>query len=145
MSLYDRMLNIANIDKESIIKRAIENTKSDLDGLDYERMCLVYNWYLYENLKDMSCLAYIIDTNDLGFDYEHRFVLVPIDDTSYYLADLTYKQFGKEDEILNKLYDDGYQKIDNDKYNYYLHKVTGSNKDITIDESLFKETKGLGK
>ena len=145
MLLYDRMLNIANIDKESIIKRAIENTKSDLDGLDYERMCLVYNWYLYENLKDMSCLAYIIDTNDLGFDYEHRFVLVPIDDTSYYLADLTYKQFGKEDEILNKLYDDGYQKIDNDKYNYYLHKVTGSNKDITIDESLFKETKGLGK
>ena len=145
MSLYDKMLNIANIDKESIIKRAIENTKSDLDGLDYERMCLVYNWYLYENLKDMSCLAYIIDTNDLGFDYEHRFVLVPIDDISYYLADLTYKQFGKEDEILNKLYDDGYQKIDNDKYNYYLHKVTGSNKDITIDESLFKETKGLGK
>ena len=145
MSLYDRMLNIANIDKESIIKRAIENTKSDLDGLDYERMCLVYNWYLYENLKDMSCLAYIIDTNDLGFDYQHRFDLVPIDDTSYYLADLTYKQFGKEDEILNKLYDDGYQKIDNDKYNYYLHKVTGSNKDITIDESLFKETKGLGK
>ena len=86
-----------------------------------------------------------LDTNDLGFDYEHRFVLVPIDDTSYYLADLTYKQFGKEDEVLNKLYDDGYQKIDNDKYNYYLHKVTGSNKDITIDESLFKETKGLGK
>ncbi len=145
MSLYDRMLNIANIDKETVIKRAIENTKSDLDGLDYERMSLVYNWYLYENLKDMSCLAYIIDTNDLGFDYEHRFVLVPIDDTSYYLADLTYKQFGKEDEILNKLYDDGYEMIDNEKYNYYLNKVTGTNKDITIDESLFKETKRLGK
>ena len=38
MSLYDRMLNIANIDKETVIKRAIENTKSDLDGLEYERM-----------------------------------------------------------------------------------------------------------
>ena len=66
MSLYDRMLNIANIDKESIIKQAINKTKSDLANLDYERMCLVYNWYLYENLKDMSCLAYIVDTDDLG-------------------------------------------------------------------------------
>ena len=145
MSLYDRMLNIANIDKESIIRKAIENTKSDLDGLEYERMCLVYNWYLYENLKDMSCLAYIVDTNDLGFDYKHRFVLVPVDNSNYYLADLTYKQFGKDDEVLNKLYNDGYEKIDNDKYRYYLSKVTGSDKDITIDESLFREAKGLGK
>lgn len=145
MSLYDRMLNIANIDKESIIRKAIENTKRDLDGLDYERMCLVYSSYLYENLKELSCLAYIIDTNDLGFDYKHRFVLVPVDDSNYYLADLTYKQFVKEDEVLSKLYNDGYEKIDNDKYNYYLSKVTGSDKNITIDGSLFKETKGLGK
>ena len=87
MSLYDRMLNIANIDKESIIRKAIENTKSDLDGLEYERMCLVYNWYLYENLKDMSCLAYIVDTDDLGFDYKHRFVLVPDNNyISHYLS-----------------------------------------------------------
>lgn len=145
MSLYDRMLNIANIDKESIIRKAIENTKSDLDGLEYERMCLVYNWYLYENLKDMSCLAYIVDTDDLGFSYKHRFVLVPDDDGNYYLADLTYKQFGKDDDILSKLSSDGYEKIDNEKYCYYLSKVTGSDKDITIDESLFREAKGLGK
>ncbi|HIT37193.1 MAG TPA: hypothetical protein IAB59_01770 [Candidatus Onthousia faecipullorum] len=145
MSLYDRMLNIANLNKESIIKKAIENTKSDLDGLDYERMCLVYNWYLYENLKDMSCLAYIVDTDDLEFHYKHRFVLVPTDDRNYYLADLTYKQFGKDDEVLNKLYNDGYEMLDNEKYNYYLNKVTGTNKDITIDESLFREAKGLGK
>ena len=135
---------MSNIDKESIIRKAIENTKSDLEGLDYERMCLVYNWYLYENLKDMSCLAYIVDTDDLGFDYKHRFVLVS-DNNLYYLVDLTYKQFGKEDKVLNKLYNDGYQEIDNDKYNYYISRVTGNNKDITIDESLFNETKGLGK
>ena len=144
MSLYDRMLNIANIDKESIIRKAIENTKRDLDGLDYERMCLVYSSYLYENLKELSCLAYIIDTNDLGFDYKHRFVLVP-DNNLYYLVDLTYKQFGKDDDILSKLYNEGYELIGNDKYNYYLSKVTGSEKDITIDESLFREAKGLGK
>ena len=145
MSLYDRMLNIANIDKESIIKQAIKKTKSDLTNLDYERMCLVYSSYLYENLKDMSCLAYIVDTNDLGFSYKHRFVLVPVDNSNYYLADLTYKQFGTDDEVLNKLYNDGYEMIDNEKYNYYLNKVTGTNKDITIDESLFKETNRLGK
>ena len=145
MSLYDRMLNIANIDKESIIKQAIKKTESDLTNLDYERMCLVYSSYLYENLKDMSCLAYIVDTNDLGFSYKHRFVLVPVDNSNYYLADLTYKQFVKEDDMLRKLYNDGYEMIDNDKYNYYLHKVTGTNKDITIDESLFKETNRLGK
>ena len=145
MSLYDRMLNIANIDKESIIKQAINKTKSDLANLDYERMCLVYSSYLYENLKELSCLAYIVDTDDLGFDYKHRFVLVPVDDSNYYLADLTYKQFGKDDDILSKLSSDGYEKIDNDKYCYYLSKVTGSDKDITIDESLFREAKGLGK
>ena len=139
------MLNIANIDKESIIKQAINKTKSDLANLDYERMCLVYSSYLYENLKELSCLAYIIDTDDLGFDYKHRFVLVPVDDSNYYLADLTYKQFGKDDDILSKLSSDGYEKIDNDKYCYYLSKVTGSDKDITIDESLFREAKGLGK
>ena len=145
MSLYDRMLNIANLDKETVIKRAIENTKSDLDGLEYERMCLVYNWYLYENLKDMSCLAYIVDTDDLEFHYKHRFVLVPADDSDYYLIDLTYKQFIKDDEKLKKLYNDGYEMMDNDKYNYYLNKVTGSDRNITIDESLFREAKGLGK
>jgi len=117
MSLYDRMLNIANIDKESIIKQAIKKTKSDLTNLDYERMCLVYSSYLYENLKSLSCLAYIIDTNDLGFDYKHRFILVP-DNNLYYLVDLTYKQFGKDD-ILNSLYNNGYQEVDGDKYNYY--------------------------
>ena len=75
----------------------------------------------------MTCLAYIVDTDDLEFHYKHRFVLVP------------------DDEVLNKLYNDGYEKIDNDKYRYYLSKVTGSDKDITIDESLFREAKGLGK
>ena len=100
--------------------------------------------FIWESKRYVS-LAYIVDTDDLGFDYKHRFVLVPVDDSNYYLADLTYKQFVKEDDILSKLYNEGYELIDNDKYNYYLHKVTGSDKDITIDESLFNETKGLGK
>ena len=121
MDLYSKILNIKGQNSRQSIVDAIRETKEKLKGLDYERMCLVYNWYLYENLKDMSCLDYIVDTDDLGFDYKHRFVLVPVDDSNYYLADLTYKQFGKEDEVLTKLYNDGYEKIDNDKYNYYLN------------------------
>ncbi len=99
--------------------------------------------FIWESKRYVS-LAYIVDTDDLGFDYKHRFVLVP-DNNLYYLVDLTYKQFGKDDDILSKLYNEGYELIDNDKYNYYLSKVTGSEKDITIDESLFREAKGLGK
>lgn len=71
MALYDRILNISNILKEYSIKKAIEKTKEDLKGLDYERMCLVYTSYLYGNLKDLSCLAYIVDTTDLGLDFKH--------------------------------------------------------------------------
>lgn len=100
--------------------------------------------FIWESKRYVS-LAYIVDTDDLGFDYKHRFVLVPVDDSNYYLADLTYKQFIKDDEKLKKLYNDGYEMMDNDKYNYYLNKVTGSDRNITIDESLFKETKRLGK
>lgn len=144
MSLYDRILNINNVNKEDLIKKAIYMTEKELESLDYERMCHVYSSYLYNNLKQLSCLAYLIDTAELGFDYQHYFILVPDKEKEYYLLDLTYKQFGKDD-ILNSLYNNGYQEVDGDKYNYYLYKVTGSNKDITIDESLFREAKGLGK
>lgn len=53
MSLYDKMLNIANIPKESIIEKAILKTKEELNGLDYERM---YNYYLTKvtNNKDIN-------------------------------------------------------------------------------------------
>ena len=113
MSLYDKMLNIANIPKESIIEKAILKTKEELNGLDYERMCLLYSSYLYQNLKDLSCLSYIIDTTDLGFDYKHRFILVPDVSKEYYLLDLTYRQFVKyNDDYLSKLYHKGYQEID---------------------------------
>ena len=139
------MLNIANINKETIIKIAIDNTKKDLANLDYERMCLVYSSYLYENLKDLSCLAYIVDTTDLGLDYRHRFVIVPDNNSKYYLLNLTYKQFADNDERLNKLCNTGYQKIDDDIYNYYLNVVTNNSKNITIDESIFRESKGFGK
>lgn len=140
MSLYDKMLNIANKDQEAMFKLAIDKTKNELRGLTKEQMCMVYSSYLYNNLKDLSILAYIIDTTELGFNYLHRFILVPNNDTAY-LLDLTYQQFIKdEDKVLTKLVTDGYQKIDNDTYNYYLNKVTREkNNHITLENSIFSK------
>ena len=134
------MLNIANKDQEAMFKLAIDKTKNELRGLTKEQMCMVYSSYLYNNLKDLSILAYIIDTTELGFNYLHRFILVPNNDTAY-LLDLTYQQFIKdEDKVLTKLVTDGYQKIDNDTYNYYLNKVTREkNNHITLENSIFSK------
>ena len=140
------MLNIANKDQEAMFKLAIDKTKNELRGLNKEQMCMVYSSYLYNNLKDLSILAYIIDTTELGFNYLHRFILVPNNDTTY-LLDLTYQQFIKdEDKVLTKLVTDGYQKIDNDRYKYYLNKVTREKNDhITLENSILNFNHKLGK
>ena len=145
MSLYDKMLNIANKDQEAMFKLAIDKTKKELAGLNKEQMCIVYSSYLYNNLRDLSVLSYIVETTDLGFNYLHRFILVPDTNTSTYLLDLTYKQFVKdEDKVLEKLVNDGYQKIDNDTYNYYLNKVTREKRnDITLENSIFSTSESF--
>ena len=122
MSLYKRMFNIKNIDYEEYIKKAILKTKTELSGLDIDRMCLVYSSYLYQNLLDYHLLAHIIDTKDLGFSFSHRFVLV-YNGQDYYLLDLTYRQFLKKETMFLKLLSDGYQKITNREFNYYLKNV----------------------
>ena len=122
MSLYNRMLNIKNIDYEEYIKKAILKTKTELSNLDIDRMCLVYSSYLYQNLLEYHLLAHIIDTQDLGFSFSHHFVLV-YNSQDYYLLDLTYSQFLKKEKIFLNLLSDGYQKITNHEFNYYLKKV----------------------
>ena len=134
MELYDKILNIREISYEELIKKAILKTKEDLKDLDYTRMCLVYSSYLYQNLKELSVLSYIIDTKDLTYDYQHRFLLV-LDNKDTYLLDLTYRQFN--DDLLKDLLVNGYQKIDDDLYSYYLLKVTKEVKDISLKDSIF--------
>lgn len=147
MSLYDRILNINNVNKEDLIKKAIYMTEKELESLDYERMCLVYSSYLYNNLKQLSCLAYLIDTAELGFDYQHYFILVPDKEKEYYLLDLTYKQFESDEiDMFSNLYLYGYQKINDILYEDYIFKVTGQNNhDISLDDSIFGTKKNLGK
>lgn len=128
----DKILNIKNVNYEECIKKAIQKTKIELKDLDEERMCFIYSSYLYQNLLEFHLLARIIDTKDLGFSFSHRFVLV-YDNNYYYLLDLTYKQFLNKDARFLKLLKEGYQKINNDDFNYYLKNILTSefkNKDL---------------
>ena len=126
MNLYDQMLNITGLDKKETIKTAISEVKAELKGLTKERMCLVYNSHLYDNLCRKHIVANFINTKDLGYDYEHYYVIVP-DQATNYLVDLTYPQFfQEEDSRLKNLYHEGYQQITIDDYSYYLNKVTAN-------------------
>ena len=119
----DRMLNIRGNDLEKMINEAIISVKNDLSGLTDERTCMIYTGYLYLKLLEKHVLSYVIDTaDDLGMDYKHQFVIVPIDGKDCYVIDLTYGQFEKNEEF-NLLNDCGYQKLNRDMYNKYLDSI----------------------
>ena len=81
----------------------------------------------------------------MGFDYEHQFILVPINKLTkdYYLIDLTYSQFVKniEDEkVFTELLNKGYQKINNELWIQYLRNILRNNNvKSSIDEAFNKE------
>ena len=75
-------------------------------------------------------MVHIINTLDLGYSYLHQFLLV-YDGNKYYLIDLTYKQFN--DNSLSELNENGYMKIDDNTFKFYLKVVT--NNDLTMDLS----------
>ena len=92
-----------------------------------------------------SPTLFIIEPSDLGFDYEHQFILVPINKLTkdYYLIDLTYSQFVKniEDEkVFTELLNKGYQKINNELWIQYLRNILRNNNvNSSIDEAFNKE------
>ncbi len=84
---------------------------------------------------------YLQNTSDLGFDYEHQFILVPINKLTkdYYLIDLTYSKFVKnmeDQKIFTELLNKGYQKINNELWIQYLRN---NNVKSSIDEAFNKE------
>ena len=125
MELYD-LLNIRNIDIESTIEDAINETIEQLNGLTDERTCLIYTSYLYDNLKKRHIVARIIDTkDDLNMSYKHQFVLVPKDSDNNYILDLTAKQFGSND-LYDQLNSKGYQLLSSNLYQSYLNHIESS-------------------
>ena len=131
MDLYSKILNINNKNIEEVIISAIEEVKKELYGLDYERMCLIYNSYLYEALLKRHVLVHMIDTKDLGLSYNHRF-LIAFDGTNYYLCDLTYSQF--LNDFFPMLQKKGYQKCDDVLIKEYLKTISKEEISIGMNE-----------
>lgn len=124
MELYEMMKNISGRCNENVLVDAIDDTKDELNGLVEERMCKIYSSYLYERLKRQHISVRIINTLDLGIDYEHYFLLVLNEMDGYYLVDLTFSQFDVNDEDFAKLKDTGYQILDDNFLNKYLYVVS---------------------
>lgn len=124
------ILNIKNQDIEVVIRDSIKEVREKLRGLDYNQTCLIYSSALFEILKRKNILVHIINTLDLGYSFEHQFLLV-YDGNKYYLIDLTYKQFN--DNSLSDLNENGYIEIDDNIFKFYLKVVT--NNDLTMDLS----------
>lgn len=124
MELYEMMKNISGRCNENVLIDAIDDTKNELNGLVEERMCKIYSSYLYERLKRQHISVRIINTLDLGIDYEHYFLLVLNKMDGYYLVDLTFSQFNVKDDTFAKLEDTGYQVLDDNFLNKYLYVVS---------------------
>ena len=76
--------NILNVNKEEAIQEVVNKTKSELEGLTTERTCKVYSDYISRNLHSKNILHRNIDTKDFGYDYSHKFCIVP-NEEDYYL------------------------------------------------------------
>ena len=122
-NLYD-ILNIKKSDIEKSIQVAIDKTKKELNGLTKEQTCFIYTSYLYQNLRKNNIACYIVDTmEDLNRAYQHRFIVVPKNEKSSYVLDLTVSQFGSSC-VFKEMEDKGYQLLDNDKYDLYVSYVS---------------------
>lgn len=141
MELFDLMKNIRGTDNEQEIIQSIKSIKEILKGLTEERMCKVYSSYLHEELKKLHVPASIINTMELGIDYEHIFILVSTNiEEKYYLTDLTFKQFHTNENEFTKLLIDGYQIVDDSLFNKYLQIISNNKLDepIYIDDAFYK-------
>lgn len=126
MELFNMMQNIRGINVEEEIKKAILKVRNELTCLTENQTCLIYSSYLFEDLKYRGINVRLINTMDLGLNFEHYFVLVKSAD-NYFLGDLTYSQF--LDSNFNNLLIDGYMKLDNNILNEYLSLI--DRKEIT--------------
>jgi len=113
----DYIRNIRGINVVEKIEKSILNVRGELKGLNKTQMCLVYSSYLLEEMKKNHLQVRLINTLDLGFSYEHYFILI-LGDNKYYIADLTYEQFNSLD--FNILKDKGYMNVDDSLLNKYL-------------------------
>lgn len=130
------MQNIRGLNHEDELIKAISNVRKKLSLLTEERMCKVYSSYLLNELNNSHVPARLVNTLDLGLDYEHYFVLVSKNNNDgYFLTDLTFSQFNNNSPLFNNLLEKGYQNTDDNLLNCYLKIVSQNSFDdyVTID------------
>ena len=140
MNLYDKITNIREINKNKVIKEVIKEVKNEYQKLTTKRTCVIYSSLIYILLNQRHISTRIINTRDLGFNFEHQFCLVPYQNKEYYLIDLTYEQFNNTN--FEKLLQNGYIIINDVDFNKYLNVVTNNEiKDIYELDNVFYESK----
>lgn len=154
MDLFEMATNIYQTNYEEELRNSIKKVLVTLEKLTEERTCKIYSSYLYEELKRRHVPARLLTTLDLGLMYEHQFVLVPSNQGGYFLADLTFRQFGTKTESLLPLLRDGYVRLTDDDFQKYL-SIVGSLANpsfisiedafygVTQEKSLSEETKSI--
>ena len=139
MNLYDKITNIREIDKNKVIEEVIKKVRDEYQKLTTKRTCVIYSSLVYILLNQRHISTRIINTKDLGFNFEHQFCLVP-KDNDYYLIDLTYDQF--DNHNFPNLLEKGYIIINDLDFNKYLNIITNNEiKDIYELDNVFYESK----
>lgn len=78
MDLFERITNIQGLNLAEEIKMTIKKVKEKVPNLVEERMCKVYNGLLLNELLHSHIPVRLVNTLDLGINYEHFFLLIPI-------------------------------------------------------------------
>ena len=142
MDLFNMMKNIRGINNEEEIIKAINEVKKELNDLTEERTCKIYSSYIVNELKDKHVPVRLINTLDLGIDFEHHFVIVPSNDFGdYFIVDLTFTQFNKDSDVFKDLINKGYQVLNDYSLNCYLRVVSNNEYDqyISMDDIYYMD------
>lgn len=141
MELYSKIRNISGKNNEEELKKAIFYVREKLSNLGEERMCKVYSSFLLKELLQRHVPARLINTLDLGLEYEHQFILVAKSETDggYFIVDLTFSQFQQTKNCFSKLLENGYQTIENNNLIDYLNIVSNGciKANISLDKIFF--------
>ena len=132
MDLNELMRNVRGIDKEKVLRESIDEVRNEFTNIVEKQRCKIYSGRLVEKLKEKHVPVRLINTMDLGYSYEHEFVLVPDSDDNYFLSDLTYSQFNALE--FPDLLEFGYERVNSDILNDYLGIVTGINSDKNLSK-----------
>lgn len=143
MEIFKMMQNIRGVNAEEEIKNAIYTVKNELFGLTENQTCVIYSSHVFDELKQRHLNVRLINTLDLGLNFEHYFVLVS-SEGKYFIVDLTYSQFSNSN--FNEILVNGYMMVDNNKLNKYLSlierkQVTG----FTCDDLFYMDINNINR